>query len=273
MTTRRLSRYLAGTFVLCFLSTIVLVSCGSNSSSTNTTASSPATATACAQLRSRFARPVTGTVQSVSGQTVHITESSGGSIDATYSSTTRITQQTLATTSALQAGANVLIQVQQNSNGSSYTATSITLTQGGQFGQGQNGTGQGRRPGTDGTPSACFGGGRGRGRGAGTGNGNGNGNSGGQTSGRNTLVGTIGQVNGTNSLTVTDRQKNTYTVALASDTKIIQSGSATSSAIQAGMGITVMGQTNNGVITATSMTIYAAGLTPPSMSAPTPSTT
>lgn len=270
MTTRRLSRYLAGTFALCYLSTIALVGCGS-SSSTNTAASSPATATACAQLRSRFARPVTGTVQSVSGQTVHITESSGGSINATYSSTTRIAQQTLATTSALQAGANVLIQVQQNSNSSSYTATSITLTQGGQFGQGQNGTGQGRRPGIgNGTPSACFGGGRGRGRGNGN---NGNGNGGGQTSGRNTLVGTIGQVNGTTSLTVTDRQKNTYTIALASDTKIIQSGSATSSAIQTGMGISVMGQTNNGVITATSITIYSAGLMPTPMSTPTPSTT
>jgi len=264
VTTRRLSRYLAGTFALCYLSTIALVGCGSNSSSTNTASSSPDTATACAQLRSRFTRPVTGTVQSVSGQTVHITESSGGSINATYSSTTRIAQQTLATTSALQAGANVLIQVQQNSNSSSYTATSITLTQGGQFGQGQNGTGQGQRQGSgSGTPSACFGGGRGRGRG----------NGGGQTSGRNTLVGTIGQINGTTSLTVIDRQKNTYTIALASDTKIIQSGSATSSAIQAGMGITVMGQTNNGVITATSMSIYSAGLMPTPQSTPTPSTT
>lgn len=264
MTTRRLSRYLVGTFALCYLSTIALVGCGSNSNSTNTTASSPATATACAQLRSR-ARPITGTIQSISGQTVHITQNTGGNTDATYSNTTRITQQKLATTSALQAGANVLIQVQQNSNGT-YTATSITLNQGGQFGQGQNGAGQGRRSGGNNRAAACFGGGQGRRRGAG----NGNGNGGGQTNsqGPRTLSGTVGQITGT-TITVKDRQQNTYSIALASDTKVIQTTTATSSAIQTGMGIRVMGQTNNGVTTASSMTIYDPGLLP----TPTPSTT
>lgn len=261
MTTPRLSRYLVGTFALCCLSTIALVGCGSasnSSNSSNTTASSPATATACAQLRSR-ARPVTGTIQSVSGQTVHITQSTGGSVDATYSNSTRITQQKLATTSALQAGANVLIQVQQNSNGT-YTATSITLTQGGQFGQGPNGAGQGQRSGNNGA-AACFGGGQGRRRGQGNGAGQTN------SQGLRTLSGTIGQITGT-TLNVTDRQQNTYTIMLASNTKVTQTTSATSSAIQTGMGIRVMGQTNNGVITASSMTIYDPGLLP----TPTPTT-
>jgi len=262
VTTRRLSCYLAGTFALCCLSTIALVGCGSNSNSTNTTASSPATATVCAQLRSR-ARPIMGTIQSISGQTVHITESTGGNADATYSNTTRITQQKLATTSALQAGANVLIQVQQNSNGT-YMATSITLNQGGQCGQGQNGAGQGQRPGGNNGAAACFGGGQGRRRGTGNGNGRGQTNS----QGPRTLSGTVGQITGT-TLTVTDRQKNTYSIGLASDTKVIQTTTATSSAIQTGMGIRVMGQTNNGVTTASSMTIYDPGLLP----TPTPSTT
>ena len=265
MTTSRLSRYLVGTFALCYLSAIALVGCGSapstsdssNSSGSSTTTLAPATATACAQLRANF-RPIIGTVQSISGQTVHITQSTGGSIDAAYTNTTRISQQTLGTNAALQAGSIVNVQVQPNSNGT-YTATTITLTQGGQFGQGANGAGQGQG-GNGGTRGgACFGGGRGGGGGA---------NGGGQTSGRNRITGTIGQVTAT-TLTITDRQKNSYNITLGPDTKIIQTSTASASTIQTGMGIRVTGSNNNGVITATSITVYAAGLMP--NPTPTPS--
>jgi len=203
---------------------------------------------------------VTGTIQSVSGQTVHITESNGGSVDATYSNTTRITQQKLLTgsqgTSALQQGAMVSVQVQPSANGSSYTATSITLGQGGQFGQGQNGAGAGSSQGRTGggRNAACFGGRRGSAAGNGGAQANGQSN-------RNRIFGTIGQVTGT-TLTITDSQQNPYTITLASDTKIIQTTTATASAIQAGMGIRVMGPNNNGVITASSIMIYAPGLLP-----------
>jgi hypothetical protein len=271
VTTSRLSRYLVGTFALCYLSAIALTGCGStsstsdssNSSGSSTTTLAPATATACAQMRANF-RPITGTVQSISGQTVHITQSTGGSINAAYTNTTRITQQTLGTNSALQAGSTVNVQVQPNSNGT-YTATTITLTQGGQFGQGANGAGQGQggNRGTGGGQGrgagACFGGRRGA---------NGGGaNGGGQTSGRNRITGTVGQVTGT-TLTIKDRQQNTYNITLAPDTKIIQTSTASASAIQTGMGIRVMGSNDNGVITATSITVYAAGLMPN----PTPTT-
>jgi len=190
----------------------------------------------------------------VSGQTVHINESSGGTVNATFSSSTRISQQTLATTSALQTGANVIVQVQPTSSGS-YTATSITLTPAGQSGQGFNGNGAGgnKGNGTGSNGQACFGGKRGAG--------NGGGNSGGQTTVRR-VMGTIGQINGTTSIAITDRQQNNYTILLSSNTKVIQNSSATSSALQAGMGISVTGQNNNGVITATSMTIYSPGLLP-----------
>jgi hypothetical protein len=107
----RLPRYLVGTFALCYLSAIALVGCGSSSS--NTTASTPAAAaTACGQRYLSF-RPAIGTIQSITGQTVHITESNGGSINATYSNTTHITQEALATTSALQKGANVSMDSKQ----------------------------------------------------------------------------------------------------------------------------------------------------------------
>ncbi len=264
MATSRLSRYLAGAFALCLLSAIVLVGCGgsstpstsNSSSSANTTA---ATATACAQLRARVGG-VTGTVQSVNGQTIHITANNGRSVDATYSSTTRITQQKLLTgsqgISALQQGAMVSIQVQPSANGSSYTATSITLGQGGQFGQGQNGAGAGNSQGRAGRGQGCFGGGQGRNRNGAGGAGQANGQS-----GRNRIFGTIGQVTGT-TLTITDRQQNPYTIALASNTQIIETTPATASDIQAGMGIRVTGPNNNGVITASSIMIYAPGLLP-----------
>lgn len=250
MAISRLSRYLVGTFALCYLSAIALVGCGS-SSNTSTSSNTPASVsgTACAQLRSNF-RPAIGTIQSVSGQTVHITESNGGSISATYSNTTHIIQQTLATTSALQKGANVNIQTQSDSNGS-YTAKIITLMQGGQM---QNRMGQGQRTGNN-TAAACFGSGQGQRRGTSNGGGSANGQSG------HRVVGTIGQING-NTLTITDGQQKTYTITLASDTKIIQSASTTSSAIQPTMGISVTGTNNNGVITATSIAVYPAGLQP-----------
>jgi len=264
VTTSRLSRYLVGTFALCYLSAISLVGCGStpstsdssNSSGSSTTAVAPATATACAQLRAS-SRPIIGTIQSVSGQTVHITQSTGGSIDAAYTNTTRITQQTLGTNSALQAGSTVNVQVQPNSNGT-YTATTITLIQSGQFGQGANGAGQGQGRGAQGR-GACFGGRRGANGGGANGNG--------QAGGRNRITGTVGQVTGT-TLTITDNKQNSYNIALTPDTKIIQTTTASSSTVQTGMGIRVMGSNDNGVITATSITVYAAGLMPN----PTPTT-
>ncbi len=272
MTTSRLSRYLVGTFALCYLSAIALAGCGSTSSTSNssnssgssTTTLAPATATACAQMRANF-RPITGTVQSVSGQTVHITQSTGGSIEAAYTNTTRITQQTLGTNSALQAGSTVNVQVQPNSNGT-YTATTITLTQGGQFGQGANGAGQGQggNGGTGGGQGrgagACFGGRRGA-------NGGGANGGGANGSGRNRITGTVGQVTGT-TLTITDNKQNSYSITLEPDTKILQTTTASASTIQTGMGIRVMGSNDNGVITATSITVYAAGLMPN----PTPTT-
>lgn len=63
--------------------------------------------------------------------------------------------------------------------------------------------------------------------------------------------------------------QNTDSITLTSGTKVIQTTAATSSAIQTGMGIRVTGQNNNGVITATSITIYDPKLVPTS----TPSTT
>lgn len=81
-------------------------------------------------------------------------------------------------------------------------------------------------------------------------------------------LGTIGQITGT-TLTVTDQQQNARSITLTSDTKVIQITSATTSAIQTGMGIRVIGQNNNGVITASSITIYDPRLLP----TPTPSTT
>ena len=73
------------------------------------------------------------------------------------------------------------------------------------------------------------------------------------------MIGTITQVNG-NTLTVTDRQQNDYTIAVTSDTKIIQSGTASSDALKAGMDVSVMGATNNGIVAAIAIAVYSPGI-------------
>lgn len=117
----------------------------------------------------------------------------------------------MANTSVLQQGVNVLIQLQQNSNGT-YTAKSITLTQSGPGNDipnaaGPNAAGQGQPPAG---AAGCFGRGQGsRDR---------QGNSGVQvinSQGPHILLGTIGQINGT-TLTVTDLQQKTSSITLES---------------------------------------------------------
>lgn len=149
------------------------------------------------------------------------------------------------------------MQAQQASNGT-YTAKSITLTQCGPGNGMPNAAGQGQPPAG---VAGCFGSDRGSKRSQGNGAVQAN-------SQRRRILGTIGQITGT-TLTVTDQQQNARSITLTSDTKVIQITSATTGAIQTGMGIRVIGQNNNGVITASSITIYDPRLLP----TPTPSTT
>jgi hypothetical protein len=197
---------------------------------------------------------VTGTLQSISGQTLHIVnpKNTPPSINATYSSTTRVIQETSVTTAALKQGANVFIQATQSAN-STYTATAIILMQGDQppnidcFPDGGPSRLSSPPAGGRQLPNrGCFPGGLGRGPGFGTPSGQDN---------NTCIVGTIQQLNGT-ILTVKDRQAKTYTITLTKTTTLTQNAIVPATVLKPNILITVIGPNNNGVIAAFNIILH-----------------
>jgi Domain of unknown function (DUF5666) len=241
---QQLSRLLGSSILLALL-TVLIAGCSvpflPTSSSTNTSATS---ATACPTVVPSQA--VRGTIQSINGSTIVLTDANGNSVTATYTSTTRFTRQVKASTTALVSGTFVFVAVTQNAD-NTYTATSITLTNGGngqRFGGGFGG-GSGRRG-----NSPCRQGQRGNFGGQ---------NFAGMTGNARGITGTVSQLSG-KTLTVTDVNQADYTVTLNATTQIIQTSQASASSLQVGMRINVVGMRNaQGVITARSVTILAAG--------------
>ena len=228
---------------LCLL---VLAGCGSPSSAATNTGTN-ATATACAQATRPAAslKTAAGTLKSINGQTLVITNRQGSDITVTYSDKTRFTQAGIVSASNLQEGTSVRVAV-TNTNGS-YSATSVQVLT---TANGTNGTGF---PGGNGTPGA---GRRGnnvcvrQGQGGNLGNGNGNG-----TRGFRGLIGKISQVNG-NTLVITDTAGTDYTVTLTSQTQIVETQSTTSAALKVGQALTAVGRADSqGVISANTIAI------------------
>lgn len=219
-----------------FLGIFLLAGCGSStpgtSASTSNLPSASLTATACAQLTrpALSARTVVGTLQSINGQTLLVKNLQGKTATVTYTSATRFTQQGSVPASSLKEGTPVVVLVR--STGSTYTATTITVsngTNGFPRAGGTPGTGQFPRGGNN----PCFN----RGRFAGSGTATANGNSRG-------LVGTVTQVSGT-TLTITDATNADYTVTITSQTRIEETKTVTASSLKAGIPLTVSGTVNS----------------------------
>lgn len=209
--------------------------------------SAPTTTTSATACPSPVpSQAVRGTIQSINGTTLMITDAQGNSVKATYTNTTRFTRQAKVTTSALQSGTFVFVAVTQNAD-NTYTATSISLSNGGNRGLRPGGFGGG--PGRRGN-AACRQGQRGNFAGQDLTGGTGN------TRG---ITGTVSQLSGTR-LTVTDVNQADYTVTLNSTTQIIQTSQASATALQVGMRVNVVGLRDaQGVITARSVTILVPG--------------
>ena len=210
----------------------LLVACGSTTTGNTGSSSSPAsaTSTACAQKT----RPATafktssGILKTISGQTLTLTTIQGGSAKVTYSSSTTFTQEVKLAPGDLTEGTSVRVAVV--STGSTYTAASVTVSNG----TTTTGPGRGGFPGFTGTPGArktpCFGANRGR-----FVNGNGT------NSTFRGLVGTVSGING-NVLTITDTTGASFTVNLTDQTQIIETKSATASALKVGDALTAVGK-------------------------------
>ena len=215
---------------------VLLAACGSSSTTSGTT--TPTTSNACLSV-------TTGTIQRVSNLTLQVTSLQGKNVPITLTSATTFTSQATLTAADLKTGLLVTIIVKQNAD-NTYSALTVnvrtSLARQGSFGSG-NGTNpcSGQRRGSGG-----FGGG-----------GFGSGTPGGFSSGTNrqTINGTVSQING-NSLTVTDTSSNDFTVTFSATTPMTEQQSITASALKTGEAVTITGSANSqGAITASSVSL------------------
>lgn len=245
-----LQKTIVGGFAGLSLCALLLSGCGS-SSDQNTAAGATPTATNCTSA-ARF-RPVNGTLLSVNGDTLSVTNKQGKNVTVHLEKTTRFTQEKAVAASDVKEGAFVSAVVKQNSDNSTYTATQIVLTDG-NTGAFRNNRQRGNNPNANCAPARQR---------TPTGNGNGKGNGGVRTNanGTHVLSGTVGQLNN-NILTVTDTKGDDYTINLTSTTNIMQIGSATTSDLKAGETVTVTGSAEkDGSVDAQNVAILPAGST------------
>lgn len=219
---------------------VLLAACGSNS--TTTTGASATTSTPATNCPAT----ATGTISSISSNTLSITNRQGVQVLAAFSNTTVFIQQSTGTTADLQEGTSVTATLQKNAD-STYSALLITIRPTGTSLTGSSGILRscglrrgGAGVGGSGFPSAAA------------------------TPGvtRQSLSGTVGQLNGT-ALTITDTTGSDYTVQLTSTTRISKTVTATASDLKNGETVTLLGtKDSQGVIHATYIQISTRVLTP-----------
>ncbi|HEX7734334.1 MAG TPA: hypothetical protein VF458_05715 [Ktedonobacteraceae bacterium] len=233
MRMRRIGKAATPGALLLALCLFVLAACGSNTTAGASSSGNSATATACAQATrpTISLRTTTGILQSINGQTLVVTDTQGKSVTVTYNSSTKFSQEVKLTPADLKEGSTVRVAV--TNSGSTYTAVSVTVSEGttASRGGGFNGF-----PGFNGTPGArggannpCFT----RGRNGGT--------PGASNANFRGLVGTVRQVNG-DILTITDTAGASYTVTLTAQTQIVDTKSATAAALKTGEPLAIVGK-------------------------------
>jgi hypothetical protein len=257
---RQIPRVCSERSLLLLLGLLLLTACGSNTAGAGTSApasGASATATACAGITrpTSATRTAVGTLKSISGQTLQLTNQRGTTLTVTYTSATRFTQETVVAAASLQEGTPVRVVV--TSTAGSYTATSIMVSTnsaaGGTPAFPRNGT-----PGAGRGNLACFARARG------------NGTPGAGASAFRGLVGTVSHLNG-KTLTITDNAGADFTVTLTTRTQIIGTRNASAAALKVGQAITVTGRAGGqGSVVATLVAILLSLPTRLAIPTPTP---
>ncbi len=252
------------------LGLFLLVACGPTASNKGGSAAAHTSATAAAKCTPTAGTTQTavGTLKSIHGQTLVLTDQQKKELTITYSSATHFTRQAHLPASALQEGTEVNVVV-TGSNGV-YAATSITVVPGGSAtlvgtpGPSSNGTPgtifQGTPPPGAGTPGTIFQGTPPPGAPSSSGSNSSNnpcvkqvegtpGSSGTGPTNPHGIFGKVGQVNG-DILTVIDPTGASYTVTLTPQTQIIGTQNATAAALKVGEPLIATGTKKQGVIVA-----------------------
>ncbi len=254
MIVKQRSRWKFFAVPLFVLLTTLLAACGSASAATsNATSNTSTTAKACLTV-------TTGTIQSISNNSLSVTNFQGNKVQATFTSQTTIMRQATLTSTDLKTGMLVTVTVIQNTDGT-YSARAISvrnsLTNQGGITRGSGLCNGQRRRGT-----GTFGG---PGFGSGT-----PGVGGAQN--RQIISGTVSQISGS-SLTVTDTSGNDFTVALTTTTRISTQQTVTGSDLRVGEAVMITGSANSqGVINANSVSILQGLQNRPTKPSSTPTT-
>jgi hypothetical protein len=220
-----------------------------------------------------FGRPASGTVKSVQGGTVVLTEQNGNVVTATVSANTSYLKDTSIKVSDLKVGDQVTAVGQQGSDGS-IAATRITVGEAGQMGAligaGRGTPGAFATPGAGGQTFQRQGGTPGASTTPGTGGQRQGGNSaasgtpgatpfGGQLANAAFVTGTVQKVDG-NTVTIAEANGQTRTVTVNNDTQLTSIVPATLADVKAGVEATVIGQAAaDGTIAATVVQIGMLG--------------
>ncbi len=220
---------------------VLLVACGSAGTNASGSANSATktTTTNCLTAAS-------GTIQHISSSGLQLTSLQGKTVQVTFTSATTFTRQSIVKPSSIKTGTPVSIIIVLNAD-NSYSALSVSIRSsstrlGGFTGGAKLCSGQTFR-GT-GTPGAFGGSGFG---GSGTPGASGGGQA------RQTVTGTVSQINGT-MLTVTDTSGNNITANLTATTRITAQQTFSASDLHGGVAVTVIGTANGqGVISASSV--------------------
>jgi hypothetical protein len=229
----------------------LLAACGSPGTTTGTTTTATGTpATACLSV-------TTGTIESISNNTLQVTNMQGKNVQVTLTGATILTRQATLTAADLKTGLPITVIVRQNADGT-YSALSISE-------RGAQGSLGNLRKGIQ----QCGGQRRGNGTGKFGGPGSGTPGTSGNGTSRQTINGTISQING-NAIIVTDTSDNDFTVTLTTTTRITALQTVTASDLQIGQAVTITGTANSqGVINASAVALLQALPTRRSTPAPT----
>jgi hypothetical protein len=192
-------------------------------------------------------RGTSGTVESVSGNSLTVKAQDGTTIKATVSATTTYAVNVAITASDIKAGDELTVIGQAAASGGSITATQVTV----------GSAALGASAGALGRTGAVAGQGGQGGQGA-TGGAGRTGGAGGQLGQAAFITGTVQKVGG-NTLTVTGQDGTTSNVALAADTRLSKVTAGSLGDVKAGVQVTIVGQAGaDGAIAAVSVQVTAA---------------
>jgi hypothetical protein len=223
---------------------LTLAACSGSSSGTTSSSSTPAGAGAAAGGGQAGRPAAAGQVAAISGDTMQVQSQQAGQVAVSWTSATKFSRPVTTTLTAVKTGDCVVATAPSGSSGTSFTATSLTVSTpvNGQCGGGAGGPGNGQRPSgqrPSGQPSGAPG----------------------QRAGGEFATGTVSSVSGSTIMVAarlpgSNGSTTNRTVTVDSQTKIVTQQSTTAQSLKVGLCVSAQGSAGStGAVAATSVRI------------------